>query len=517
MASSVVGVAIRTRRAIASSISVGSASSAAPYRCSPGRNMTTKSGAESSPAQYALSASDLTCLRSSRAWSRRCCSRSASSRRLVGVEHALQRRLGVDDDVLAAGQADDQVRAQHVVSSPASGALLDEVAVADHPGELDHVAQLHLAPLAAGVRLAQRGDQRAGLGPQPLARSRSASAAGPRAARATRAAPGRARAAGRRPGPSCSLSGADKLLDRLLALVEVALGLGLRGLKLGAGHLGQLGHARLQRLGAQRLERRRTAAPGRRSASPAAPGQRALVLEVGAGADELALELGGAGRPRRPAARSRGRSARRTAPAPASRPRSQKAVHPSWLVSMARRRGRKRAASKNRCDGSRFGPSGGDWSCTAACRGFSSATRPASAPAARGVSRLGPQPLRRGGGGGARGPARRGRPRSWRFCRRGRRGCARRSVDVARDEPPEGLSGSRSGEPCGWCQYPELAPASNADHALRADRDPWIELPGHGPPTSSPDLGRPSGGKPPTPVPNARAASDGAPSCSPGA
>ena len=51
IASSVVGVAIRTRRAMASSISDGSASSAAPYRCSPGRNITTKSGAESSSAQ----------------------------------------------------------------------------------------------------------------------------------------------------------------------------------------------------------------------------------------------------------------------------------------------------------------------------------------------------------------------------------------------------------------------------------------------------------------------------------
>jgi hypothetical protein len=36
--------------------------------------------------------------------------------RLVGVEHALQRGLGVDDDVLAAGQPDDEVGAQrHVV------------------------------------------------------------------------------------------------------------------------------------------------------------------------------------------------------------------------------------------------------------------------------------------------------------------------------------------------------------------------------------------------------------------
>ena len=32
--------------------------------------------------------------------------------RLVGVEHGLQGRLGVDDDVLAAGHADDQVRSQ---------------------------------------------------------------------------------------------------------------------------------------------------------------------------------------------------------------------------------------------------------------------------------------------------------------------------------------------------------------------------------------------------------------------
>ena len=47
--------------------------------------------------------------------------------------------------------------------------LLGEVAVLDHAGQLDHPAQLHLAPAAAGLRGPQRGHQRGGLVPQRLA------------------------------------------------------------------------------------------------------------------------------------------------------------------------------------------------------------------------------------------------------------------------------------------------------------------------------------------------------------
>ena len=48
-------------------------------------------------------------------------------------------------------------------SSLVPDGLLDEVAVLQQPGHLDHPAQLHLAPAAAHVRRAQRGDQRGGL------------------------------------------------------------------------------------------------------------------------------------------------------------------------------------------------------------------------------------------------------------------------------------------------------------------------------------------------------------------
>ena len=149
--------------------------------------------------------------------------------RLVGVEHALQRCLGVDHDVLAAGHVDDQVGPQHRPVVAQRG-LLDEVAVAHHPGELDHVAQLHLAPLAAGVGLAQRGDERAGLGPQAARRYRPASAAAPRAGRATRGAPGPGAAAGRRRGRAAPCSGftSCSTASRRLSRSPLRLGLGGR-------------------------------------------------------------------------------------------------------------------------------------------------------------------------------------------------------------------------------------------------------------------------------------------------
>ncbi len=46
--------------------------------------------------------------------------------------------------------------------------LLLEVAVLHHPGQLDGPAQVQLTPLAAHVRLAQRGGQRARLAPQQV-------------------------------------------------------------------------------------------------------------------------------------------------------------------------------------------------------------------------------------------------------------------------------------------------------------------------------------------------------------
>ena len=65
------------------------------------------------------------------------------------------------------------------------GDLLVEVAPGAHPGQLDHPAQLHLAPAAAGLGPPQRGDQ--GLGLQRAAGRSSAGRSRParRARRAT--------------------------------------------------------------------------------------------------------------------------------------------------------------------------------------------------------------------------------------------------------------------------------------------------------------------------------------------
>jgi len=85
-------------------------------------------------------------------------------------------------------------------------------------------------------------------------------------------------------------------LDGVVALVEVTLGLHLRRAELGPGQLGQLGHARLERLGAQGLERRRQPLLGVVDRGEPLGRHRPLVLELGARPDQLALELAGARR-----------------------------------------------------------------------------------------------------------------------------------------------------------------------------------------------------------------------------
>ena len=79
---------------------------------------------------------------------------------LDGLDVAGERHLGVDDHLTPVGEGHDQV-------GPHAGALvvdrrglLDEVAVLEQAGDLDHPPQLHLAPAAAYVRRAQRRDQR---------------------------------------------------------------------------------------------------------------------------------------------------------------------------------------------------------------------------------------------------------------------------------------------------------------------------------------------------------------------
>ena len=108
-------------------------------------------------------------------WSRSCCAWrarwarfSSTSSQLSGVEVALDRHLRVDDDALAAGELHDQVGAQQAALVVAAALLGAEVAVVEHAGELDDALQLHLAPAAADVGGAQRGDEAAGLGAQLL-------------------------------------------------------------------------------------------------------------------------------------------------------------------------------------------------------------------------------------------------------------------------------------------------------------------------------------------------------------
>ena len=80
--------------------------------------------------------------------------------RLERLEVRVERRLGVDDDVLAAGQVDDDVGPHAAVAVGAGERLLlVEVAVLDHAGELDDALELQLAPAAADAGALQRVDQ----------------------------------------------------------------------------------------------------------------------------------------------------------------------------------------------------------------------------------------------------------------------------------------------------------------------------------------------------------------------
>src|SRR5213076_65059 len=58
------------------------------------------------------------------------------------VEISLERRLRVDDDVLAARERDHEVGPQQAAVAVALARLLDEVAVGDHPGQLDDAPEL---------------------------------------------------------------------------------------------------------------------------------------------------------------------------------------------------------------------------------------------------------------------------------------------------------------------------------------------------------------------------------------
>ena len=79
-------------------------------------------------------------------------------------EERRHRRLGVDDENLGAGKPDDDIGAYPAVVLAHGAHLLVEVTAGQHPGALEHPAQLHLAPGAAHAGGAQRPGQRSGLG-----------------------------------------------------------------------------------------------------------------------------------------------------------------------------------------------------------------------------------------------------------------------------------------------------------------------------------------------------------------
>ena len=79
------------------------------------------------------------------------------------VEIAVHRRLGIHDDGLAAGQADDEVGAEFF-TLVGGGAVLDfEIAMFLHASEFDDAAELHFAPLATAGGLTERLDEGGGF------------------------------------------------------------------------------------------------------------------------------------------------------------------------------------------------------------------------------------------------------------------------------------------------------------------------------------------------------------------
>src|SRR4051794_14449418 len=84
---------------------------------------------------------------------------------LARVKVRLQRCLRVNYDPLPARNADDKVWPQGAPVG-VDRALLDEVAVREHPGDLDDAAQLHLAPAASRLWLPQCGHEVPGLAAQ---------------------------------------------------------------------------------------------------------------------------------------------------------------------------------------------------------------------------------------------------------------------------------------------------------------------------------------------------------------
>ena len=88
--------------------------------------------------------------------------------RADGLEKSVQRNLHIHDDLRAARQMDDQIRAQAAFFR-VDGLLFTEIAVRRHARQLDDAPQSQLAPLSLDLRLLERVDQASRFLPQFLA------------------------------------------------------------------------------------------------------------------------------------------------------------------------------------------------------------------------------------------------------------------------------------------------------------------------------------------------------------
>ena len=219
-----VGVATTTRRAMPSSSSAGSASTAAPTNASPGMNMTTSSGARRELLPVRLARQRRHVLphlrrrgaRSRRhappAWPRRCASRYAASGTLAST--TISRPPG----------RCTTMSGRRRPPLALDGDLLAVVAVLGQAGQLDHAVQRDLAPPPAHVGGAQRGGQ---ADPSRAAGRRArppASAAAPRGCRRRAGAWPPAPARAPRSGVSASCSGRTAASIASCATAELARG-----------------------------------------------------------------------------------------------------------------------------------------------------------------------------------------------------------------------------------------------------------------------------------------------------
>ena len=79
------------------------------------------------------------------------------------VEISVHGRFGIDDDLLSAGELDDEIGAEAFAFVGGGGGLRGEVTVLLHSGHLDDALKLHFAPLTAAGGLPQGLDELTGF------------------------------------------------------------------------------------------------------------------------------------------------------------------------------------------------------------------------------------------------------------------------------------------------------------------------------------------------------------------